>query len=219
MPSARPRPRRPAFDAATRPSAGSGSTALLAMSLAIRHARAAARLSIVGKGYAAFVADRRSPLDVALDPAVIDPDGKRDPAALRRPPTMPSSIARRALRPVPRRKQPAATSATLDGCSSAPAADRELRKHGAGGSRADRQDASGDAARCRRGRHAASKGHIERGGGEADRQLDDKQIAWFDALAAKGLRCRPASTPTFFSPATAASPSWPASGARWSARS
>jgi phosphate transport system permease protein len=31
------------------------------------------------------------------------------------------------------------------------------------------------------------KGYISRGGAEADRRLNDKQVAWFDALAAKGL--------------------------------
>jgi phosphate transport system permease protein len=154
---------------------------VLAISLAILML-ALLLYSIVSKGYSAFVQTEVA-LDVHFDPAVIDPQGNRDPAALA------SADYAKLIRDALYAQFPEATSRSDK---------RALYEMVSSGSayvlqKLVRDDPSLIGTTQRVTLLAADdfdmlqKGYISRGGAEADRRLNDKQVAWFDALAAKGL--------------------------------
>ncbi|MFM9842088.1 MAG: phosphate ABC transporter permease PstA [Dongiaceae bacterium] len=138
--------------------------------------------SIVSKGYSAFVQTEIA-LDIHFDPAVIDPQGTRDPAVLA------AADYAKLIKDALYAQFPEATSRgdkrNLYGLVST-GSSFELQK-------LIREDPSLIGKTQRVSLLAAddfdmlNKGYISRGGAEADRRLNDKQIAWFDALAAKGL--------------------------------
>ncbi len=154
---------------------------VLAISLAILML-ALLLFSIVSKGYGAFVQTEIA-LDITFDPAVIDPQGKRDPAALA------SADYAKLVKDALYAQFPEVTSRGDK---------RDLYGLVSTGSVFElqalvRDDPSLIGTTQRVTLLAAddfdmlNKGYISRGGAEADRRLNDKQVAWFDALAAKGL--------------------------------
>ena len=154
---------------------------VLAISLAILML-ALLLFSIVSKGYGAFVQTEIA-LEIRFDPAVIDPEGKRDPAVLA------AADYAKLIKEALYAQFPEATSRgdkrDLYGLVSTGSV-FELQK-------LVRDDPSLIGTTQRITLLAAddfdmlNKGHISRGGAEADRRLNDKQVAWFDALAAKGV--------------------------------
>jgi phosphate transport system permease protein len=154
---------------------------VLAISLAILML-ALLLYSIISKGYGAFVQTEIA-LEVYFDPAVIDPEGKRDPAVLA------AADYAKLIKEALYAQFPEATSRgdkrDLYGLVST-GSSFELQ-------RLVRDDPSLIGKTQRVTLLAAddfdmlNKGYISRGGAEADRRLNDKQVAWFDALAAKGL--------------------------------
>ena len=154
---------------------------VLAISLAILML-ALLLYSIVSKGYGAFVQTEIA-LEIHFDPAVIDPEGKRDPAVLA------AADYARLIKEALYAQFPEATSRgdkrDLYGLVST-GSSFELQK-------LVRDDPTLIGKTQRVTLLAADdfdmlhKGHVSRGGAEADRRLNDKQVAWFDALAAKGL--------------------------------
>ena len=154
---------------------------MLAISLAILML-ALLLYSIVSKGYGAFVQTEIA-LDVHFDPAVIDPEGKRDPAVLA------AADYAKLIKEALYAQFPEATSRgdkrDLYGLVST-GSSFELQK-------LVREDPTLIGKTQRVTLLAADdfdmlrKGYVSRGGAEVDRRLNDKQIAWFDALAAKGL--------------------------------
>ena len=138
--------------------------------------------SIVSKGYGAFVQTEIA-LDINFDPAVIDPAGKLDPAALA------SADYAKLVKDALYAQFPEVTSRgdkrDLYGLVSTGSV-FELQK-------LVRDDPTLIGKTQRVTLLAAddfdmlSKGYMSRSGGETERRLNDKQIAWFDALAAKGL--------------------------------
>jgi phosphate transport system permease protein len=138
--------------------------------------------SIVSKGYGAFVQTEVA-LDINFDPAVIDPSGTRDPAALATAdyaklikealyaqfPEATSRGDKRALYEL------VSTGATYE-LQKMVQADPSL----IGKTQRITLTAADDV-------DMLNKGYMSRGGAEAERRLNDKQVAWIDALAAKGL--------------------------------
>jgi len=137
--------------------------------------------SIVAKGYSAFVQTEIG-LDIHFDPAVIDPAGTRDPAALA------AADYARLVRTALQARFPEAESrqdrrALNDLVSSgAPFVlrDRVVADPVLIGTTATVWLSADD------NFDMLDKGYIPRDVGETERQLNDKQIAWFDALAADG---------------------------------
>jgi phosphate transport system permease protein len=138
--------------------------------------------SIVSKGYSAFVQTEVT-LDVNFDPAVIDPQGKRDPAALATADY--AKLIKDALYAQFPEVSSRGDKRDLYGLVSTGSA-FELQKM-------VQTDPSLIGKTQRITLLAAddfdmlNKGYISRAGGEGERRLNDKQIAWFDAMAAKGL--------------------------------
>jgi phosphate transport system permease protein len=138
-------------------------------------------VSIISKGYGAFVQTQIS-LDIPFDPAAIDPAGTRDPAALAsadyaalvkgalqtRFPEASGRQDRRALNEL-------VSSGAAQTLRNMVVADPML----IGTTRTVWLTADDNV-------DMLNKGNMSRSGAEAERQLNDKQIAWFDALAADG---------------------------------
>jgi phosphate transport system permease protein len=138
-------------------------------------------VSIISKGYGAFVQTQIS-LDIKFDPAVIDPAGTHDPATLAnadyamlvkgalqaRFPEASSRQDKRALNEL-------VSSGAAQALRNMVVADPTL----IGTTRTVWLTADDNV-------DMLNKGKMSRSGAEAERQLNDKQIAWFDALAAAG---------------------------------
>jgi phosphate transport system permease protein len=150
-------------------------------------------ISIVAKGYSAFVLTRID-LEIVFDPAVIDPTGGRDPAALAaadygkliknalqvRFPDVTSRQDKRRLFEL------VSTGAVIE-LRDLVVGDPSI----IGATRLVALTAADDV-------DMLNKGHIRRDVPESERQVSDRQIAWLDALAADGsLRTR--FNTTFFS--------------------
>ncbi len=149
-------------------------------------------ISIVGKGYSA-VLQTEVALDITLDPAVIDPEGRRAPAVLgaadyakvikdalnARFPEVTSRQDKRALNDL---VSSGATYELRDAVLADPALIGTTQRLWLTAS--DDMD-------------MLSKGYIPRDVAETERRVSDKQIGWFDALAAAGM-VRKAFNTTFF---------------------
>ncbi len=137
--------------------------------------------SIVSKGYTAFVQTEIG-LDIHFDPAVIDPAGTRDPAAIA------GADYARLIRTALQTRFPEAESRqdrrALNDLVSSGASfalrDRVVADPALIGTTATGWVLADD------NFDMLNKGYIPRHVGEGERQLNDKQIAWFDALAADG---------------------------------
>jgi len=149
-------------------------------------------VSIVSKGYSAFVQTEIA-LDINFDPAVVDPDGKRDPEALANADygKLVKTAVQSRFPDVGSREEKRKLNELISG-----GAQFQLRRMVA----AD-PSLIGTTQRvwftADDNFDMLNKGYMLRSGDEASRQLSDKQIAWFDALAADG-RVRKAFNTTFF---------------------
>ena len=138
-------------------------------------------VSIISKGYSAFLQTQIG-LDVTFEAATIDPAGTRDPAALADADY--SKLVKDALQA----RFPEATSRqdkrALNELVSSGAAQKlramVLADPALIGTKKTLWLTADDNV------DMLDKGKMPRGGNEAERQLSDKQIAWFDALAADG---------------------------------
>lgn len=150
-------------------------------------------VSIVSKGYSAFV-QTEIELDIIFDPAIVDPDGKRDPEALAGADY--AKLVKTALQgrfaDVGSREEKRKLNELIS--SGAPfqlhrmvVADPSL----IGTMQRVWLTADDNA-------DMLNKGYMLRSGDEASRRLSDKQVAWFDALAADG-RVSKAFNTAFFS--------------------
>jgi phosphate transport system permease protein len=148
--------------------------------------------SIVSKGYSAFLQTEIG-LDIAFDAAEIDPQGTRDPAVLG------NADYAKLIRAALQARFPEVTSRQdrrdlmdmVSGSAAFQLREAVLADPSLIGTTREMWFAAGDDF------DMLQKGHVTRGGGEADRRLNDKQIAWFDALTADG-RVATAFNSTFF---------------------
>jgi phosphate transport system permease protein len=148
--------------------------------------------SIISNGYSAFLRTEVG-LDIAFDAAEIDPQGTRDPAVLG------NADYAKLIRTALQARFPEATGrqdrrALMDLVSGSAAfqlREAVLADPSLIGTTREIWFPAGDDF------DMLQKGHLTREGGEADRRLNDKQIAWFDALAADG-RVATAFNNTFF---------------------
>lgn len=137
--------------------------------------------SIIFNGYTAFW-QTHIRLEVSLDPAEIDPDGKRAPAALRRA-DYASAIksALRKLFPEARgRSERLALYGLVSNAAGFELRDRVLADPGLIGKTVDLWVPADDDV------DMLMKGRLSRKGPESDRRLKDNQIAWLDRLQAEG---------------------------------
>jgi phosphate transport system permease protein len=138
-------------------------------------------LDIVGKGYTAFQ-QTYIELPISFDPEVIDPDGKRDPDALRAADY--AKLVRAALKAqfpdVTERQDARALSALMS-----PGAPQQLQHmiqadlSLIGKTQSVWLIANDDV-------DMVAKGQIDRAAPEGERRIDDRTLAWLDALSAKG---------------------------------
>ena len=138
-------------------------------------------VDIVSKGYTAFQ-QTYIELAIAFDPAVIDPEGRRDPEALQGADY--AKLVRAALKAqfpeVTERQDVRALSAIMS-----PGAPQQLQQMVQadpgliGTTRSVWLIANDDV-------DMVAKGQIDRALAESDRRVDDRTLAWLDALTAKG---------------------------------
>jgi phosphate transport system permease protein len=137
--------------------------------------------SIVSKGYGAFVQTEIG-LDIHFDPAVIDPAGARDPAALASADY--AKLVRTALQTrfpdAASRQEKRALNDLVSAGASFALRDLVVADPNLIGTTRTVWMAADDNA------DMLNKGYMPREVGEAERQLNDKQVAWFDALSADG---------------------------------
>ena len=149
--------------------------------------------SIVGNGYSAFWQTRIT-LDVAIDEAIVDPAGTRDPAVLRAADY--GALIKQSLREmfpdVSGRRNRFALYGLVSNGANFDLRDRVLADPSLIGSKVALSVAADDDV------DMLMKGHIDRGAPEADRRVKDNQLAWIDALEADG-RIRSAFNLDFFS--------------------
>ncbi|MFQ5775568.1 MAG: phosphate ABC transporter permease PstA [Kiloniellaceae bacterium] len=139
-------------------------------------------VSIVAKGYTAFFQTHIG-LEVTFDPAVIDPEGARDPAALRGADYQ--ALVKRALRErfpeVTGRREKRALAGLVSAGAGFKLREMVLADPGLIGTTRRVWVKSSDEV------DSFVKGQIPREVPEADRRLKDNAIAWVDALSAAGL--------------------------------
>jgi len=137
--------------------------------------------SIIYNGYTAFW-QTFIRLEVSLDPAVIDPHGKRDPADLRRADY--SALIKEALRrqfPEARSRQDRlALYGLISNAAGFELRDRVVADQSLIGKTAALWVPADDDV------DMLSKGNVSRTGPESDRRLNDNQLAWIDRLSAEG---------------------------------
>jgi phosphate transport system permease protein len=137
--------------------------------------------SIIGNGYTAFW-QTYVRLDLKLDPAIIDPDGKRDPAELRRADY--SAIVKQDLREmfpeVSDRRDRFALYGLVSNGAQFILRDKVLADPGLIGQTISIWVPTDDDV------DMLMKGHIERTGAEGNRRIKDNQLTWIDRLVAEG---------------------------------
>jgi phosphate transport system permease protein len=137
--------------------------------------------SIVAKGYTAFVQTEIG-LDIDFDPGVIDPAGTRDPAALAGADY--AKLVRTALQTrfpeAGSRQEKRALNDLVSAGASFALRDMVVADPALIGTTRTVWLAADDNV------DMLNKGYMPREVGETERQLNDKQVAWFDALSADG---------------------------------
>ena len=136
-------------------------------------------VSIVGNGYSAFWQTRIT-LDVAIDEAIVDPAGTRDPAVLRAADY--GALIKQSLREmfpdVSGRRNRFALYGLGSNGANFDLRDRVLADPSLIGGKLSLSVAADDDV------DMLMKGHIDRDAPEADRRIKDNQLAWIDALEA-----------------------------------
>ena len=136
-------------------------------------------VSIVGNGYSAFWQTRIT-LDVAIDEAIVDPAGTRDPAVLRAADY--GALIKQSLREmfpdVSGRRNRFALYGLVSNGANFDLRDRVLADPSLIGGKLSLSVAADDDV------DMLMKGHIDRDAPEADRRIKDNQLAWIDALEA-----------------------------------
>ena len=156
--------------------------------------------SIVLKGYTAFTQTEIA-LEISFDPQVIDPAGTRDPATLAKADY--SALIKAALAaqfPEVTARQDKRALAGLMGSGAAYELQQRVTADPAlVGTKEQVWLAASDDL------DMLAKGHIRRDVAQAERRVDDRQIAWFDALSSEGLT-RQTFNSVFFSAADSREP-------------
>ena len=136
-------------------------------------------VSIVGNGYSAFWQTRIT-LDVAIDEAIVDPAGTRDPAVLRAADY--GALIKQSLREmfpdVSGRRNRFALYGLVSNGANFDLRDRVLADPSLIGGKLSLSVAADDDV------DMLMKEHIDRDAPEADRRIKDNQLAWIDALEA-----------------------------------
>ncbi len=137
--------------------------------------------SIIGKGYSAFVQTRVT-VDVTFDPQVLDPQNSRDPKVLQEANygALVKAALRNAFPDATSRADYKALNALVSGGADLQLMRMVLKDPALVGTTRPVELVAGDDF------DMLEKGRIARDVPEAERVISDKQIAWFDKLAAEG---------------------------------
>ena len=167
--------------------------------------------TVIARGHSAFLQSEVQ-LDITFSEEVIDPSGRRDLQELNV--VNYAALVRRAIRArfpeVTQRRDRRDLAKLISRGADLVLRDMVLNDLGIiGATRKVWLPASADVDMLR-------KGYISRDVPASERKVNDKEIAWIDILEEAGEIRTSFNTRFFISGDSARSPSWPASGARWS---